>query len=508
MTSGWFRSYSKRPSRIDIDSAEEQNGQSVSSTRLMRSLRGGVQIPFVGDTVKFAQDPFKFVSESISRFGPVFSSNIALKRTAIAASYSTALDVFNIPFSLAGAAAAYSEWMGNVYKAGSNLLVTDNPYKRSHLKSQLRDAISPNSLQLYWPLVEAVTDRYFDKLSERLLSSSVVDIYTWAKGMFEDVMSVLALGESTGSDNAAADKMRAWRRDHFNMIVSIPYEVNLPMLKLQNGFSRGTEATQCLLRLIRERIFQSRTCQSRNRPATVLDYLAQSEKFSGLDDVSDEDYDNIIAQHILLLSNNVISKSLATSLAYLLFELANSPDWLRKCQENPCNLEACLYESLRLHPPMMGGIRYLSVEKSGNGVNIQNVQVPSNSRLWYSCIHANTDPAVYHEAIRFDPQRWQAPQCDQTSTADNAFKCPFLYPPATLSASSGSTPAPTTFGGGDHSCPGRDLSWSLLISTSRRIIELYDVRPGPHSASLQISERYFPVLRPSSGTSLTLDQRF
>lgn len=509
MSSQWWNI--KRPPTKAPDTASSESSSSnvlaAAPEKHVSDLRGNFSVPVIGETVEFAQNPFSFVSECVRRYGPVFRANIACKTTAIAASYRSVAAVLGVPQAVAGVAEAYAEWMNNIYTPKSNLLLMDDSCTRSQLKAQLEDALSSDAIKSYWPTAQIVIDRHLRNLRQLSMDSAEVDIYVWAKALFDNLTAVVILGESVDADASRNLYFAQLRSDQFNMMVSIPYQVKIPFLKLRNGFSRGLEARDALQNVIRERIARIRTRSRTAPPKSVLEHLVHYVLVRNERCSDGEDADEVVVQQVLMLSNNVVTKSLATSLAYLLFELAGGPQLAVACRKNSAFLHACLQESLRLHPPLLGGIRFVSEQNYSNGLVVDGVNIPCGSRLWYSCRHANTDPAIYERATDFDPSRWMHQETYSTSALQgHGYKCPFQYPCAG-DLREDQVPSPMTFGGGDHKCPGRDLSWGFLFEIAKQIIECYDLLPGPLLKDKVVAERSFPVLRPASQATLRLRKR-
>lgn len=628
-------------------------------------LRGSRGVPLLGETHVFAQDPDTFVSSRWRKFGGIFRSHIAGAPVAIAASYRAVMsllftsdacapshendtyndqddesDIFDLDHEADGelrASSGYAEFLQGVYGTKQNVLLADTKQSRSQIQSLFGNALSETAIANYMPTICRIIQWHVGRLVQGVEhGEDQVDIYPWAKAMFDDVTAVLFLGEPINdtddtsvvnahvkngnpqngesinksvtngtTDNGFTDdtttvngsknheklseksestdriefseiesdvsenvryahslcsaEMRQWRSDQFKAVSSIPFSIDVPGFG-KNGFARGVDARQSILRVLRTRIRECRSAIKKNTkdgtPRTVLEYVAMctvqncdddTDGDQQLDDRNDEEeIIEMAAQHLFLLSSNVIPKSLSAVLTFLLLHIADATADGRithrseQCREDRLALELTLQETLRLHPPLMGGLRRveeLTVEEHDDeneswnpgralsslsasswgsrrshsrsnrpGIVIDNTHIPCGYRVWYSCRHANTDSQVYPSALIFDPRRWLsrvtrqygskmfATQTYRYSTPDISKhfvpKCPFGFH-SNESVQANSTPGggsdantkqpeqnplPVTFGAGDRGCPGKELAWAMLILCGEEVLSQFDVR--------------------------------
>ncbi|MBT6492560.1 MAG: cytochrome P450, partial [Deltaproteobacteria bacterium] len=131
-------------------------------------------------------------------------------------------------------------------------------------------------------------------------------------------------------------------------------------------------------------------------------------------------------------------------------------------------LEACIWETIRLHPPV--GHYYARARED---IVVDGLHIPKDSNVvghtWYS-YH---DPALYKNPHLFDPDRFMEPRNEHIA-GDNSFD---------------------PFGSGDplngHACPGKDLATLLVKTTIAQSLLEYDWELSkPAWDDTQYRERY------------------
>jgi sterol 14-demethylase len=79
-------------------------------------------------------------------------------------------------------------------------------------------------------------------------------------------------------------------------------------------------------------------------------------------------------------------------------------------------LDACIRETLRLHPPIVSIMR-----KVTKPVTYKNYVIPAGDYLCGSPAISQLDPNVYENPMLFDPYRWVGKKDDDSSTIDYGF---------------------------------------------------------------------------------------
>ena len=141
----------------------------------------------------------------------------------------------------------------------------------------------------------------------------------------------------------------------------------------------------------------------------------------------------MICNHTLLLLSAAFPKIMASTLCSL-FAQSSHTNW------DGVDLRCAIVETLRLHHPMLGGMRTTGKQ---DGMCIARKNVPKRHRVRWSDRHANRDESMLAKADSFVPQRWNGKFQDSRG-----------YP----FANSDMSGMPFWFGSGEQFCPGRFIA--------------------------------------------------
>lgn len=409
-------------------------------------LRGASGLPLLGETLSFVRDPLRFVDDHVATYGDMFVSNVLGKSTVFACSYKSAHDVLADTAAL-NAGAAYAEFLSALYPTPNVLLADTHSDARARLANMFGAALSEEKSNMYRPLLSRLVQQQIVSLQAAAKDGVVtIQLYTTFKPICERLVVALVLGDRL--DDATLTEVRQLASLHFAGVVAAPLSVRA--LGRRSARARALDSRKRLLNIISTTIDNARV-----RPSTsVLDSL-----------LSTAQDDELLGEHLLLLISPVISKCIASVLSSLLLELSTSP-----CAD--IDIRAALVETLRMYPPLLGGMR-----SARTSATIAHVKVPSRHRVWWSARHANRDETIYDQPNDFHPKRWQLPS-----------GCPF----AKLSTIQ--TPQlPLTFGTGSLLCPGRYVAWIAMEELATAVLQNFDVIQ--HYQRPPAEMRYIPVCR-------------
>lgn len=413
--------------------------------------------------------------------------------TAIATTYRGCLDVLLSEDACVSAADAFLEYMQRLYAASCVLLV--DGVSHTSRRQEMERALNAGAIKGYLPVV----DRLVEKHVSRLQDGVILDPYPFCKLLFDELTYATILGDAMlgdgDGDGNLQEQVRRWRSDHFSAIVALPVSVNFGSIGVKSSFARGDEARLAIEKLVSARVRAARTSpQKRLRPRQEASVLAQLSEDTSLTS-------EVIATHIGVLLNSATSKACAATLTFLILELScdATGTLVRRCRDSDSFLESCVMETLRLHPPLLGSIRRIG--KKSSGVIVNGTDVPGNHRLWTSTRHANCDEQVYPSPEKFDPDRWALlREADFNSRS----ACPFRFPTDADRNRKASAAPHLSFGAGSRRCPGRDLAWTMIISSARRLLQRFSLRADGWERVSVIDTRHFPVLRPSGPVRVRL----
>lgn len=433
----------------------------------------------VTEVIDFVASPAAFVAARVAAYGGTFSTyfpslHASLSgHTVFATSHAAALQVLSAPPAHASAPHAFAEYLTPLYRASSVLLTTSAAAHASY--RALDSALDP---ALYQAAIAAVIDGHI-----AAVAPGPFDSYAFAKHLFSDLTAVLFLGDAYPLPGSAAPSTAALRSLHFQATVAPPVSISIPALNISSARARGLAARNAIEARVHARLLARRAAKHPPAATTVLEAFGDS---------STPLPPTALAQHLTVLANAASSKSCASTLLYLILEVASlsgaqallaSPSGGRRF------LSACLMETLRLHPPLLGSMR----RALGDFV-VDGKTVGAGVRVFAGFRSANLDEAVYEEPHVFRPERW---------TGTDGGQCPFVG-----KTGAGVPPHPLTFGAGERVCPGRGLAWDMVMLAAERLFGEYEVAmPAEGVPVAEFEERFFPVLRPKVTPTLTLRRK-
>lgn len=443
-------------------------------------LQGGGGLPLVGETLSFLRDPISFVRVRVHRYGTLFRSNILACPTVFACSYETVMDVLvpRVPCTI-NAASTYNEFLAQLYPPKNILLLEADSELRAALLQKFGDAVQQPKLNSYRPLVQRLTADSVQSLLDQCTNDGTVSValYPYFKNLCEVIVTSLVLGELSREQLATVRQLCSY---HFQAVGAMP--VSISVLGKQNAQARALSARDKLLAIINNRIAEqianvSDSSGEISRNPTLLANLVQA---IGGKESSASDRE-LLSAHLLLLLSNAIPKCLASALTSLFIELS-----LKEYASE--SLPALILETLRLHPPLLGGMR----RTGESAASIGESEIPKRHRVWYSTLHANRDAQVYSHAHSFRPERWNSLQADV---------CPFGYG----TKHSSKPPLPLSFGAGERACHGRELAWMILMTVAEAITDRLQVVKDMHNTGMEM--RHLPVRKPVQDVRVVMRKR-
>lgn len=440
-------------------------------------------MPLLGETLSFLRNPLAFVEERVEQHGPVFLSNVLGQLTVFACNRATALDALCAAGTPCGdapsteqsaleAGTAYAEFLGPLFPKPNVLLLKTGSATRERLVQVFSCALEARTAHAYRGVVARVAERHLIALIRSRATSgdgiARVALYATLKPVCERLVSTVVLGEELGEARAA--EVRTLSSSHFAGVVAAP--VQLRALGRRTARARALDARERLLVLIAERVAEVRARPTLLAPSCILDALV-----SAADELNADpsiDVDSLLGEHVLLLLSAAVSKSIASALCSLFAEMSAA----RMEQPREIDVRSALVETLRLHPPLLGGMRVTVEQKEAR---IGGLNVPPRHRVWWSARHANRDKTVYNQPDEFQPARW-------TQSVPQA-RCPF----ASVRSGNEEPSTPLTFGAGERMCPGRFVAWAILEEVAQAVVREFDVLGRKRKDG---EMRYLPVCRP------------
>ncbi|KAK2031720.1 cytochrome P450 [Colletotrichum zoysiae] len=166
------------------------------------------------------------------------------------------------------------------------------------------------------------------------------------------------------------------------------------------------------------------------------------------------------------------SDTVAATLTSLFFELAQKPDVYSRLREEIDDfflqnakpehltlsklpyLQACIDETLRLHPPVPSGVQRMTPPE---GMEIDGTFIPGSTIIQVPTYTMFRDERLFPKANEFIPERW--------TTRSEMVKDPTVFVP---------------FSTGKYSCVGKQLGLMEIRYCASQIIHRYDVEFAPN----------------------------
>ncbi|KAF2149681.1 putative P450 monooxygenase [Myriangium duriaei CBS 260.36] len=163
------------------------------------------------------------------------------------------------------------------------------------------------------------------------------------------------------------------------------------------------------------------------------------------------------------------SDTTAAALTYLFYHLAKDPEqaqtlraeltpltrgqWTDKDINQAPHLNGCIYEALRLHPPVPSGVQRLTPPE---GMVADGRAIPGSTIFWMPQAVMGRDEEIYNNANSFVPERWYS--------KSEMVKHPDAWAP---------------FSAGPMGCIGKSLAMMELRMVVAKLITKFDVRLAP-----------------------------
>ncbi|MFJ9692255.1 cytochrome P450 [Kitasatospora sp. NPDC101183] len=171
------------------------------------------------------------------------------------------------------------------------------------------------------------------------------------------------------------------------------------------------------------------------------------------------------------------TETMATTLSWLLHELAQHPDWERQLRAELRAadgdtgqaeiLDRLLSEVLRLHTP-----NWVLMRRARTDVELGGVHLPAGTELLFSLSALHRDPQVFDDASAFDPDRWLP---GRETGRDR-----FVFIP---------------FGDGNRKCLGDAFAWTGMREIAAELVTRWSLR---HAPGATVGEtRLFATLQPT-----------
>ncbi|CAK8690484.1 uncharacterized protein LOC143448796 [Clavelina lepadiformis] len=415
---------------------------------------GSCGYPIISDkTLEFVNDPQKFIQSKITQHSSrIFQARFLNNRTVFVCSPALIKELlidkahnFEYGYNQSSLRGLYGD---------SILFETfeDAMYLRSCMMPVFKD---PQKYQLK---IDKLCIPFIDSLHTY---KDGVHIYTKFKSLMTTLCLQLFLGLDPDLPSKLSQVISELATQHWHGITSVP--ISIKFGDQQSTYSIAVQAKAKLLEHIREilkndatKMPQEDNSSKRNGGATVLEEIKKAP-FPN---------DQGLEQHLLLFVSAIIPKAFASIITSFITAMAGDENKERREQArtNPQFLKHVLLEVERLWPPLFGGRRLTKKDTV-----LGNHKIPKDYAVFYICISAHRDPAIFPEPDRFFPERW---------SGSNAIHQDLVF----------------CFGAGARSCIGTEFIQRILINIAQQLLNRYDWRFTTDTQNL--TYKILPIARP------------
>ncbi|KAF7558005.1 hypothetical protein G7Z17_g333 [Cylindrodendrum hubeiense] len=347
----------------------------------------------------------------------------------------------------------------------SNLYVTLLSIKKFQLYEEVQQLhekygdIVRIALRDYEPRVAKYTNRLLERIEE--MQGLPFDASTWFNFYSFDVMGDLAFGK--GFDMLKNGVMHYFMKSvHTNMLLVSAFShlvwifplfkeipgLNYEHIKFQKWLSAQVVERQ----------------KTKSDTPDLFSWILSD--YDAIDKPSKQDTVDLHGDaHLIVVAG---SDTTAASLTCLFFELATNPEACRRLQDeidqyyagiNEVDhltlsklkyLQACIDESLRLHPPVPSGLQRMTPPE---GLQIGDAFIPGNTILQIPAHTLYRDKRVFERPTEFIPERW--------TTQPELTKNGSIFHPFSM---------------GRYSCAGKQLGLMELRYVTSQVLRRYDVK--------------------------------
>ena len=422
---------------------------------------GNFGLPFIGETIEFAQDPARFVAVRRARYGDVFRTHLIGARTIIMTDENALAWIF----------AGEGKYLQNKWNSSTRRLLGEECTAMlvGPAHAQRRVLLMPHfrhsAIRAFAPQMQAISTRHF----ERWAAMGEITVLTAMQTAVFEIVVTLLLGDGANVDIPYLSRLfRAWTAG----IATLP--IDLPFTTYHRALKAKTQLLAAIDAIVRAR---------RRQPAQPQDILG------ALLSVRDEQGRSLSQEAVVHELHNQLfagHDTTVTVMTNLMLQLAQHPAVLAQaCQElhgaalaSPHDieqlkqlpyLEAVLHESMRYLAPVAGTFRSMLCDMEYKGYRI-----PQGWTVRLEIAGTHTDERVWTNPFDFDPARWLPPRQEQ----DQRHHC---FVP---------------FGGGPRLCLGANFAWAEMRVMLALLLRAYVWQVLPDQ---DLSYVMVPFPRPKQG---------
>ncbi|KAI9028354.1 lanosterol 14-alpha demethylase [Phycomyces nitens] len=429
-------------------------------------------VPFLGNGVEFGMNPIGFIQKCQKLYGDVFTFKLVGKSVTVCLGADGNQFVFNNKQNLSSAAEAYNDMTKRVFGFD---VVYDAPHSVfMEQKRFIKAGLTLESFRAHVPLIVKETTEFFADFKK---PTGSMDAYSTFSKLIICTASRCLMGKEIRAALHEGVADLYYDLDQGFQPINFMFP-NLPL----PSYRRRDAAREKMTELF-SKIIQRRKAENDNSNIDLLQALIDS---SYKDGVPIPDH-HIAGMMIAVLFGG--QHTSATTSAWTTLELANRPELVQALREEQIAklgslkadltyenlkeltlMEACIKETLRLHPPIFQMMRKVIAdkvvfEKTGH-------EIPKNDFLCAVPGATQVDEQYFNEPLSYNPYRWieKSDPVHQMEVGEDA-NVDYGFGVVGISSRSPFLP----FGAGRHRCIGEQFGYLQLKAVMSTVIRLYDL---------------------------------
>ncbi|ORX62812.1 lanosterol 14-alpha demethylase [Hesseltinella vesiculosa] len=427
-------------------------------------------VPLLGNAVQFGMDPITFLKDCQKKYGDVFTFTMVGKRVTVCLGADGNQFVFNSKQSLSSAAQAYNHMTKFVFGPD---VVYDAPHAVfMEQKKFIKAGLNSDCFREHVPMIVEETENFFKTYG----NSGSFDAYeAFAQLVIRTASRCLMGKEIYNNLDGSVAKLYYDLDQGFQPINFIFPNLPLP------SYRRRDVAREKMAELYSS-IIQRRKEQNDTDNSDLLQALI---------DATYKDGSHIPDHHIAGMLIAVLfggQHTSATTSSWTVLELAAQPELVKALLQEQIDklgsvqadltfdnlkdmplLEACIRETLRLHPPIFQMMRKVVADKVV--FEKYNLEIPKGNHLCAAPGVTQIDPVYFDEPLKYNPYRWleKSDPVHQMEQGDDA-NIDYGFGAVGISSRSPFLP----FGAGRHRCIGEQFGYLQLKTIISTFVRTFD----------------------------------
>ena len=364
---------------------------------------GARGLPLIGETVEWVRNPLRFAQERAERYGPVWRTHLMGRPCVVLLGPEANRFMLGTHMHLFSSRAGWGRPITTLIGGGLSLI--DGAEHRRH-RRMIQPALHGPMLAHYFETMQQLTAEH----ATRWVRQGQLQLFDAFKHLSFEIAARLMLGARSDAETA-----RFFAQFHvFTGGLFAPPAWRIPGSPYGKAWAARAQLRSTLQAVIAAR----RAAPPDQDRVDLLGLLlaARDEQGQGFSDA--ELIDELLV--LLWAGHDTVTSLLTWTMLELLRHpevyaptlaeqqavLGDRPLELAQLKQLP-QLDRVLREAERLHPPAPGGFRGVVEDFEYGGF-----RVPAGWTVMYSIVYTHHMPELWHDDMRFDPDRFAAPRSE------------------------------------------------------------------------------------------------